>query len=162
METALPTPFNRLLDLKGILEIHLTGTDLYRIAKRRRSSAEKIPACRSAIFAPSLLTYAIAKIYEELMEGSNIQIRVFDEVKKHSKMASSAGVSPRNGKRESQEGGGPEQIHRLNFHLRLAGGLTPSYWGGYLWRRAKWNSGRAGQIVCTIVFFIVGIQPKNG
>ena len=85
METALPAAFNRLLDLKGILEIRLTGTDLYRIAKRRRSSAEKIPACRSAIFAPSLLTYAIAKIYEELMEGSNIQIRVFDEVKNTAK-----------------------------------------------------------------------------
>ena len=81
METALPTPFNRWLDLKGLLEIRLTGTDLFRIAKKRRSSAEKIPACRCAIFAPSLLTYAIAKIYEDLMEGSNIQVGVFDEVK---------------------------------------------------------------------------------
>ena len=81
MEPALSTPFNRLLDLKGLLEIRLTGTDLYRIAKRRRSSAEKIPVCRCAIFAPTLLTYAIAKIYEELMEGSNIQIGVFAELK---------------------------------------------------------------------------------
>ena len=80
METAVPTAFNRLLDLRGILEIRLTGTDLYRIAKRRRSSAEKVPVCRSAIFAPSLATYAISKIYEDLTEGSNIQIGVFDEV----------------------------------------------------------------------------------
>jgi hypothetical protein len=81
METARPTGFNRLLDLKGIQEIFLTGTDLYRIAKSRRSAAENIPACRSAIFAPNLLTFAIAKIYEELMDGSNIQVRVFSEVK---------------------------------------------------------------------------------
>ena len=81
METARPAGFNRLLDLKGIQEIFLTGTDLYRIAKRRRSAAENIPVCRSAIFAPNLLTYAIAKIYEELMEGSNIHVRVFSEVK---------------------------------------------------------------------------------
>ena len=81
METARPAGFNRLLDLKGIQEIFLTGTDLYRIAKSRRTAAEKIPVCRSAIFAPNLLTYAIAKIYEELMEGSNIQVRVCSEVK---------------------------------------------------------------------------------
>lgn len=81
MESSLPTPFNRLLDLKGLQEIRLTGTDLFRISKRRRSSAEKIPVCRCAIFAPTLLTYAIAKIYEDLTDGSNIQIRVFAEVK---------------------------------------------------------------------------------
>lgn len=81
MEAAQAGGFNRLLDLTGIREIFLTGTDLYRIAKSRRSAAAKMPVCRSAIFAPSLLSYAIAKIYEELMEGSNIQVRVFSEVK---------------------------------------------------------------------------------
>lgn len=81
METAIPSTFNRLLDLSGIVEIQLTGTDLFRFAKARRSAAEKIAVCRSAIFAPTLLTFAIAKIYEELMEGSNIQVGVFSDVK---------------------------------------------------------------------------------
>src|SRR5215831_12715841 len=77
METAVPRSFNRFLDLGGISEIRLSGTDLYRIAKARRAATENMPVCRSAIFATTFLAHGIAKIYEDLMQGSNIQVRVF-------------------------------------------------------------------------------------
>jgi len=80
LEDSLPTSFNRLVDLTEIKEIRISGADLYRLAKIRRAAGEKMEACRTGIFAPTILTHAIAKLYEDLMEGSNIRVRVFYQI----------------------------------------------------------------------------------
>src|SRR5688500_18967711 len=81
MENAHSTPFNRLVDLQRILEIHLTSSDLYQLADERRHATTRMPACRSGIFAPSPLAYGVGRIYQALMEGSIIEVGVFRDGK---------------------------------------------------------------------------------
>jgi hypothetical protein len=79
IEDKNPEPFNRLLDLTGIDEIRLTGPEIYEFARERRAAvAERVPS-RSAILATHPLARGTASIYETLMEGSKIDVRVCSE-----------------------------------------------------------------------------------
>jgi hypothetical protein len=49
---------------------------LYDIASKRRTASADRARCRTAILAPSPLSYGIAHLYETLMHGSNIEVRV--------------------------------------------------------------------------------------
>jgi hypothetical protein len=77
MENAHPDPFSRLLDLTAVVEIRLSGTEMYHIAQTRRVVTDGRGPFRTAILAPTLLAYGMGRMYELLMEGSAIQIGVF-------------------------------------------------------------------------------------
>ena len=72
-------PFNRLLDLSGVTEVHLTADEVSQFAKARRSATDHLPHFRTAIVAPSPLANGTARIYEMLMQSSKIQVSVFWE-----------------------------------------------------------------------------------
>ena len=76
LEDKNPESFNRLLDLTGIDEIRLTGPEIYEFAKERRSAAAGRAPSRSTIIATHPLARGTASIYETLMEGSQIEVRV--------------------------------------------------------------------------------------
>ena len=72
-------PFNRLLDLSAVNEVHLTCDELSEYATARRAATDRLPQFRTAIVAPGALANGIARIYEMLMQGSKIQVSVFWE-----------------------------------------------------------------------------------
>ena len=76
VESAETRPFNRLLDLSRVREIQLNEAEVSRIAEWRRSAVEKREPFRTAILAPTPLGFGVGHMYERLMKGSNIKVRV--------------------------------------------------------------------------------------
>ena len=70
------TPFNRFTDMTGYSRIQIGLDHVVRIARRRRHGYKGKPV-KSAFFALRLISISIARMYEELMVGSNIQVRTF-------------------------------------------------------------------------------------
>jgi hypothetical protein len=68
-------PFHRYTDMTGYTRIQLGLDHIVRLARRRRRYTG--PAVRSAFYAVRLLSLTIARMYEELMVGSKIQICTF-------------------------------------------------------------------------------------
>jgi hypothetical protein len=69
-------PFNRYTDLSGITNVNLTAGHVFQIAKRRRRASGPV---KSAFWADKVVTYALAFVYETLMAGEAITVRVFME-----------------------------------------------------------------------------------
>jgi hypothetical protein len=74
------TPFNRFTDMTGYTRIQIGLDHVVRIARRRRHSYKGQPV-KSAFFAQRLISISIARMYEELMDGSNIHVRTFRDRK---------------------------------------------------------------------------------
>lgn len=77
LEESEPQPFNRLLDLTHLVEIRLNGSEVCEIAQARLLATAKLPPFRTAILAASPFAYSIARLYEDLMDGSWIEVGVF-------------------------------------------------------------------------------------
>ena len=69
-------PFNRYTDMTGYTRIDLGLDHIIRLARRRRKDYTGGPV-RSAFYAVRLLSVGIARMYEELMCGSKIQVCTF-------------------------------------------------------------------------------------
>ena len=77
LEQSDPTPFNRLLDLTDVIELHLNGPQVLALSKSRRAATAHRPRVRVAIVAPNPLANGLARVYETLMEGSQEEVVVF-------------------------------------------------------------------------------------
>jgi hypothetical protein len=65
--------FNRYLDMSGYDRIQISLDHVVRLARRRWAKFQG-PPVRTAFFATRLIGLTIAKMYEELMEGSGIHV----------------------------------------------------------------------------------------
>jgi hypothetical protein len=68
-------PFHRYTDMTGFTRMQLGLDHVVRIARRRRRYAG--PPVKSAFYAVRLISLSIARMYEELMEGSRIEVCTF-------------------------------------------------------------------------------------
>lgn len=75
-ERSQEAPFNRYTDLSEITHVDLTAGHVFQIAKRRRRASGPV---KSVFWADNVVTYTLAYIYETLMAGEGITVRVFME-----------------------------------------------------------------------------------
>jgi len=68
--------FHRFTDLSGYARIQIGLDHIVRLA-RRRKQGYKGPPVKSAFYAVRLIGLSIARMYEELMHGSRIEICTF-------------------------------------------------------------------------------------
>ena len=69
-------PYKAYTDFSGVTEIHLKIGHVFQIAQHRREASG--PA-KSAFFADTFVGFGIARLYEELMKDSMIQVQAFRE-----------------------------------------------------------------------------------
>jgi len=67
--------FNRYIDMSGFSRIQIGLDHVVRIARRRQRY--KGSPVKSAIFAVRLISVNVARMYQELMNGSHIEVGVF-------------------------------------------------------------------------------------
>ena len=77
LEESQSQPFNRLLDLRNLLEIRLSGSEVSEIARNRRHVTAGRPSFQTAMLAVNPFGYAVARLYEDLMAGSPARVAVF-------------------------------------------------------------------------------------
>ena len=67
--------FNRFVDFSGLTEVHLRFEDVAAIARRRREHyiGERVT---TVFLAVTPFTYGFARMYEQLMAGTAIEVRV--------------------------------------------------------------------------------------
>lgn len=68
--------FHRYTDMSGYTRIQIGLDHIVRLA-RRRKKGYKGPPVKSAFFAVRLISLSVARMYEELMIGSEIRVRTF-------------------------------------------------------------------------------------
>jgi hypothetical protein len=78
-EEAALGAFQRFTDLSALEGIHLTFLEIEEIAHSRIESYRGCPV-KSAIFAPTPLAFGLARMYEQLMRRSPIEVGVFSEL----------------------------------------------------------------------------------
>jgi hypothetical protein len=67
-------PFHRYTDLSQLTHIHLSAGYVFRMAQRRQQACEPV---KSAFWADKVVTLSFAHVYEALMVGATIKVRVF-------------------------------------------------------------------------------------
>jgi hypothetical protein len=73
-ETFGSVPFHRYADFSLLTGIHLRIRHIFELAERRHAAAEPV---RSAFLGDSAVSFAVAHMYESLMEGAIIHVRAF-------------------------------------------------------------------------------------
>jgi hypothetical protein len=68
-------PFSRYTDMTGYSHIQIDLDHIVRLARRRRRY--RGPKIKSAFYATRLISLAIARMYQELMVGSHIEVCIF-------------------------------------------------------------------------------------
>jgi hypothetical protein len=68
--------FHRFTDLSGLDRMNINLNHVFEIA-RRRKSGYRGPKVRSAFYAVRLISLTIARMYQELMQESAIEVGVF-------------------------------------------------------------------------------------
>jgi hypothetical protein len=76
-ETVEAEAFNRYTDMSGFSRIQLGLDHVVRLARRRRRYNG--PPVKSAFDAERLISLTIARLFAELMEGSRIQVCIFQK-----------------------------------------------------------------------------------
>ena len=79
-ERSIEGPFNRFADLSALTEIRLKIGHVFKIAEHRREALAGHEPVKTAIYAPTVVGFGIARMYEHLMEGSLIEVRPFREL----------------------------------------------------------------------------------
>lgn len=67
--------FHRFTDMTGFTRVQIALDHVVRLARRRRAYAG--PPVKSAFYAVRLISLSIARMYDELLEGSSIQVCIF-------------------------------------------------------------------------------------
>ena len=75
-ERIVGKPFHRFTDLSGLERINVGLDHVFEIAQRRKKSYRGVPV-KSAFYAMRLIGLSIAQMYQELMQGSAIEVGVF-------------------------------------------------------------------------------------
>jgi hypothetical protein len=70
--------FNRFTDMSGYTRIQMSLEHVFTIAKRRKEGYAGRPV-KSAFYAVRLISQSIARMYQELMEDSSIEVNIFRE-----------------------------------------------------------------------------------
>lgn len=83
-------PFNRFTDMNGFTKVRLKISHTFATARRRRRNYRG-QIVKSAFSSDRIVGYGIAKMYEALMIGSRIRVRVF---RTHDEAAKWLGVEP--------------------------------------------------------------------
>ena len=83
-EGAVGEPFDRFTDLSGLRAVRLSVHEVEEIASRRVARYHGAPV-KSAILAFSPFDFGIARMYEQLMRQSPIEVRVFCRLSSASK-----------------------------------------------------------------------------
>jgi hypothetical protein len=68
-------PFDRYADLSGLTGIRTRVEHIFESARRRRKASQPV---KSALFGDQPNIFSIAQMYEHLMDGAMIEVRVFD------------------------------------------------------------------------------------
>lgn len=76
-EKVLDEQYDRFVDLSRITKVHLDFAELVALAAERRSASANRPIARSAFFANTIPSFAIAGMFAAFMEPSPIDVRVF-------------------------------------------------------------------------------------
>ena len=79
-EVDTETGFDRFCDLTGLDSIHLAAADVLELAVRRRTFNPNGAHVKSAFLATHPLAFAIARMYEQLLNSPRIDVRVFREL----------------------------------------------------------------------------------
>ena len=75
-EAGFGEPFHRFTDMSGYTRIQIGLDHVVRLARRRKRGYKGLPI-KSAFYAVRLISVSIARMYEELMAGSLIEVRTF-------------------------------------------------------------------------------------
>jgi hypothetical protein len=78
-EVATSPPFHRFTDFSRLTEVRLQVGHVFKVAEERTASHCDAPPVKSAFFCDKTVGFAIARMYEALMEGSSLQVRAFRE-----------------------------------------------------------------------------------
>jgi len=79
-EVESETGFNRFCDLAGLDGVHLSFMDVSKLAARRTNFNPNSIHVKSAFLAKDPLSFAIARMYEELLCSERIETRVFSKL----------------------------------------------------------------------------------
>ena len=67
--------FNRYIEMTGYSGMQIDPHHIVRLARRRRRY--RGPRVKSAFYAERLISLTIARMYQELMEGSRLEVCIF-------------------------------------------------------------------------------------
>jgi hypothetical protein len=76
-ESLADAPFDRFSDFSGLTEVHLKIGHTFQIVERRRADSAGRDRVKSAFFSDRIISFGIARLYEELMAGSAVEVRAF-------------------------------------------------------------------------------------
>ena len=79
-EVTLEKGFNRFCDLTRLEGIQLSSDDVSELANRRRAFNPNEVRVKSAFLASSPLAFGAARMYEQLLNSSRIEVRVFSDL----------------------------------------------------------------------------------
>ena len=79
-EVTLEKGFNRFCDLTRLEGIQLSSEDVLKLANRRRAFNPNDIWVKTAFLATSPLAFGVARLYEQLLNSSRIEVRVFSDL----------------------------------------------------------------------------------
>jgi hypothetical protein len=75
-------PFKRFIDFSRLTTVAVRPGHVFKVARRRAQQFTGVAPVRTALFSDDLVTLAIARLYESLMEGTLIEARAFYDLAK--------------------------------------------------------------------------------
>ena len=73
-------PFKRFIDFSQLTTVTVRPGHVFKVARRRAQQFTGVEPVRTALFSDDLVTLAIARLYESLMEGTLIEARGFSDL----------------------------------------------------------------------------------
>jgi hypothetical protein len=80
-EILMETGFNRFCDLTRLDGIRLSTIEVHKLAERRRAFNPNDVHVKTAFLATDPLAFGVARMYEQLLDSSRIEVRVCRDVK---------------------------------------------------------------------------------
>ena len=78
----LSFPFTRFIDFSQLTTVAVRTSHVFKVARRRAQQFTGVEPVRTALFSDDLVTLAIARLYESLMEDTLIEARAFCDLAK--------------------------------------------------------------------------------
>ena len=72
-------PFERFVDLSRLTQIAVRTDHVFEFARKRAEEVAGMTRVNSAIFSDDWISFGIARLYEELMAGTPIDVRAFHD-----------------------------------------------------------------------------------